>query len=156
MIWLVWLCRLALAAVFIIAGVPKILEPHEFAVAVFRYQMAPYAVINLVALILPWLELLAGLALLGVPRLRNAANLIITGLLLFFTVAISINLYRGIDIACGCFTVNAEAGHMGWWNILRNVSLLAACAILWRTNQKISGAGVPSPRIHRPEGRPAP
>jgi uncharacterized membrane protein YphA (DoxX/SURF4 family) len=130
--WIVWLCRLVLAAVFIGASLPKILQPHEFAVAVFRYQMAPYELVNLVALILPWIELTSGIALLCIPKLRDAANLLITGMLLFFTVAISINLYRGIDIACGCFTVNAEAEHMGWWNIVRNVSLLVACAILWR------------------------
>ncbi|OGV40587.1 MAG: hypothetical protein A2X46_18995 [Lentisphaerae bacterium GWF2_57_35] len=129
--WIVWLCRLALAAVFIGASIPKIIQPHDFALAVFRYQMAPYELVNLVALILPWIELTAGIALLLIPKLRAAANLLIAGMLAFFTVAISINLYRGIDIACGCFTVNAEAGHMGWLNLARNIALLAACAFLW-------------------------
>ena len=129
--WFALACRVILAAVFIGASLPKIWQPHEFALAVFRYQMVPYALVNVLALILPWIELLAGMALLFSARLRDSANLLISGMLLVFTVAISFNLYRGIDIACGCFTVNAEASHMGALNVVRNLLLLAACGVVW-------------------------
>lgn len=122
--WLVWLFRLALAAIFIVAAVPKILQPHEFALAVFRYQILPYGLINLMAICLPWIELFSGLALIFVPRLRDAALLVITGLLVIFTAAIGLNLYRGISIACGCFTVSAEAEHAGWTNLARNTAFI--------------------------------
>ncbi len=123
------LARLILAAVFIGAAIPKILDPPGFALAVFRYQILPDSLINLAALFLPWLELVAALALLGVRRLRDSATLIIAGLLAIFTLAIALNLYRGIDVACGCFTVKAGARHMGALNLLRNLGLLVLCAL---------------------------
>jgi len=121
--------RWALAAVFLAAAVPKILTPHDFAVAVFRYQMLPHSLVNLAALFLPWLELLSALALVAVPSWRDAALVVLGGLLLVFTAAIAFNLYRGIDIACGCFTVKPGARHMGWWNLGRNFLLILAALI---------------------------
>jgi uncharacterized membrane protein len=118
--------RWVLAAVFIAAALPKICSPHDFAVAVFRYQMLPYAWVNAAALFLPWLELLCAVALIAAPRFRDAALTMILGLLLVFTAAIAINLYRGIDTACGCFTVKPGARHMGWWNLGRNAVLILA------------------------------
>jgi hypothetical protein len=100
--------------------------PADFAVAVFRYQMLPYAWVNAAALFLPWLELLCAVALIAAPRFRDAALTMILGLLLVFTAAIAINLYRGIDTACGCFTVKPGARHMGWWNLGRNAVLILA------------------------------
>lgn len=127
--------RWTLAAVFFAAAVPKILSPHDFAVAVFRYQMLPYPLVNLAALFLPWLELVCAAALVAAPRWREAARLILLGLLVVFTAAIAFNLYRGIDIACGCFTVKPGARHMGWWNLGRNALLIAA-AVFARPRQE--------------------
>ena len=118
--------RWALAAVFFAAALAKIASPHDFAVAVFRYQMLPYALVNVVALFLPWMELLCAVALVAAPRFRDAALTMILGMLLVFTAAIAFNLYRGIDTACGCFTVKPGARHMGWWNLGRNALLLLA------------------------------
>ncbi len=123
--------RWALAAVFFAAALPKIYSPHDFAVAVFRYQMLPYALVNAVALFLPWLELLCAIALVAAPRWREAALTMILGLLIVFTAAIAINLYRGIDTACGCFTVKPGARHMGWWNLGRNALLILAGLGAW-------------------------
>lgn len=118
--------RWGLAAVFAAAAAAKIASPHDFAVAVFRYQMLPYPLVNLAALFLPWLELVCAVALVAAPRWRGAALTILLGLLIFFTAAIAFNLYRGIDTACGCFTVKPGARHMGWWNLGRNAVLILA------------------------------
>lgn len=123
--------RWTLAAVFAAAAVPKILSPHDFAVVVFRYQMLPYPLVNLAALFLPWLELVCAVALVAAPRWREAALTLLGGLLLVFTAAIAFNLYRGIDIACGCFTVKPGARHMGWWNLGRNALLILAAWLAW-------------------------
>lgn len=128
------LATLLLAAVFLAACVPKILHPHDFALAIYRYQLAPSSVINLAAIYLPWLELTAALALLF-PRWRIAAAWLVVAMLLLFIVAVSINLYRGLDIACGCFTLQADAHKMGWWNVARNVGLLAAAGYIIRKSR---------------------
>ena len=126
-----WLCRLILAAVFLLASVPKIIEPHEFAVAVFRYQLLPDATVNLMAIFLPWIELVAALAIL-VPRTSAAAAAILLGLLVIFTAAISIDLVRGIDISCGCFTLDANAGTIGGWEVVRDLALATIAGfVLW-------------------------
>ena len=124
--------RWILAAVFAAAAFPKIVQPAEFALAIYRYQLVPHAVINLMAVFLPWLELVCAVALVVGTRRRKGALLLVMALLLIFTAAISINLYRGIDIACGCFSVNATKGHLGWWSLLRNTTLLILTGLAWR------------------------
>ncbi|OQW96500.1 MAG: hypothetical protein BWK77_04445 [Verrucomicrobia bacterium A1] len=129
--WIAPACRLIVAAVFIAAGIPKILEPHAFAIAVFRYQMLPFSLVNLMAIFLPWIELVAGIALLS-PRSRGGAAAIILAMLIVFTVAIAVSQARGINIACGCFSVDPDAKHIGWWNLARNVGLIAMTVVGWR------------------------
>ena len=125
------ICRVILAAIFLLASVPKIIAPQEFAVAVFRYQLLPDAAINLMAIFLPWIELVAAIAIL-IPRTSAAAAAIFFGLLAVFTVAISIDLVRGIDISCGCFTLDADAGPIGWWEVVRDVGFLTLAGfVLW-------------------------
>jgi hypothetical protein len=127
----IMICRMILAAVFLLASAPKIVAPHEFAVAVFRYQLLPDAAINLMAILLPWIEFVAAVAIL-IPRTRAAAAAILFGLLAVFTAAISIDLVRGINISCGCFTLAANAGPIGWWEVIRDVGFLALAGfVLW-------------------------
>jgi len=125
------ICRLFLAAIFLLASVPKIIAPQEFAVAVYRYQLLPDDAINLAAIFLPWIELVAAITIL-IPRTSAASAAIFFGMLVVFTVAISIDLIRGIDISCGCFTLDADAGPIGWWEVVRDVGFLAVAGfVLW-------------------------
>ena len=55
--------RLILAVIFLLASAPKIIAPREFAIAVFHYQLLPDAAINLMAIFLPWIELVAAIAI---------------------------------------------------------------------------------------------
>jgi putative oxidoreductase len=73
---------------------------------IYNYRLLPGSLINAVALLMPWLELLAGLALiLGVWR-REAA-IVVGVLLIVFLVAIGVNLARGHAVDCGCFDVRS-------------------------------------------------
>ena len=127
------ICRLALAAIFLLASIPKIIAPQEFALAIFRYQLLPDAAINLMAIFLPWVELVAAIAIL-LPSTSDGAAALLFGLLAVFTAAIAINLIRGIDISCGCFTLDPDAGPIGWWEVARDVGFLAMAGfVLWGT-----------------------
>jgi len=120
-----WFARLALAAVFLGACAAKIRDPEAFALAVYRYRLLPGGFVNTIAILLPWIELTSGLAVLSSrPRLRAAGALLITGMLAVFTIAISLNLLRGIEASCGCFTTRADAAVSDTWNLLRNGGLL--------------------------------
>ena len=125
---LTWLARLIVGGFFIAASVHKIIDPAAFAKSIYNYQILPSAFINVSAILLPWLEMVCGLALILWPSFRRASAALILAMLVVFTIAIIAALVRGIDIACGCFSSTPEAGHMGWWNVLRNVCLIKLCA----------------------------
>ena len=121
----IWAARLAVAGLFLAACIAKIRDPEAFALAVSRYRILPDEFVNLVALILPWIELTAGLAVLAAPaRLRAAGALFIAGMLTVFTIAISLNLLRGIEASCGCFSTRADAAVSDGWNLVRNGALI--------------------------------
>jgi uncharacterized membrane protein YphA (DoxX/SURF4 family) len=118
------MARLLLLLLFVIASVPKLLAPQEFALIIFRYHLLPAELINVFALLLPWLEIFGAVVLL-LPTWRSAGALILSTMLVIATVAIAISLVRGLDIDCGCFTLKPGASHIGVWNIFRNLALLA-------------------------------
>ena len=102
--WLTVRVQIALGAIFVIAALPKIADPPSFAHMIYNYRLVPSSLINFSALVMPWVELLAGLALiLGVWR--TAARNVVGILLAVFIIAISINLFRDNAIDCGCFNV---------------------------------------------------
>lgn len=128
--WLKLICRLVLAALFIWAAQYKIREPDVFALAIFRFRLLPYSLINISAICLPWIELIAAVLLLIAPkRWREAAAAVIWAMLLVFTVGIGLNLMRGADISCGCFSGSTDDSPISLWNIARNMTLLVVASI---------------------------
>jgi putative oxidoreductase len=102
---LVLLFRIILGVTFIYASLDKIANPDQFARIVYNYKILPGFLINIFAVTLPWVEFFAGLFLIfGV--FTESASLLISFLLVIFVVAISINLYRGINLNCGCFSTD--------------------------------------------------
>ncbi len=96
--------RLGVAALFILAAWPKLLDPAAFSVAVHNYRLLPPPGSALVGHFLPWLELVTAVALLlPRPRLRQGAWLLATLLSALFLLAQSTAWARGLDISCGCF-----------------------------------------------------
>ena len=66
--WVVGLSRVAIGLVFLAAARPKIADPAAFPPQVHHYRLTPFGLENLLAITLPWVELMAALAiLLGVP-----------------------------------------------------------------------------------------
>jgi uncharacterized membrane protein YphA (DoxX/SURF4 family) len=115
-------CRLILAIIFFYASIEKIADPGEFAVAIYNYQLLPDIAVNVLAVILPWLEIIIATCLLTGFYVRGAA-LISSALFLTFATALTINLLRGLDISCGCF--GASSGNINWFYLGRDLSLLA-------------------------------
>ena len=123
--------RLTLAGIFIYASLDKIAHPAAFAKDVYNYQILPDALINLTALVLPWLELFLGLCLLVGIWLPGAV-LTVNGLMVVFLAALVFNLARGLDINCGCFSTGSEAPAMSaGWYLLRDVGFFAVGVFLF-------------------------
>lgn len=147
--WLTIRVQLALGAIFVVAALPKIADPPSFAHMIYNYRILPGGLVNLSALIMPWVELLAGLALiLGVWT--RGARTIITLLLVTFILAISINLLRGNAIDCGCFDTSAanktydERIRDMWIVVLRDLGMLLMVAQLWWSERRRPVVGVVS------------
>jgi uncharacterized membrane protein YphA (DoxX/SURF4 family) len=139
--WLTVRVQFVLAAFFVVAGISKIVDPPGFAHEIHNYKMVPGALVNAMALILPWIEVVTGAALfLGIVR-RTAAK-ILAVLLLVFIVALGVNLARGHPVDCGCFgtstvqKTDAERLRDMKIAIARDVGLLILSAqILWATRR---------------------
>jgi len=95
--------RIVVGIIFLLASVTKIANPESFAQEIAHYNIMPYYTLNLFALILPWIELIASIFLITGIRLR-ANSAIIGVLLLIFIIAVGIALAKGLNIDCGCHT----------------------------------------------------
>lgn len=122
--------RWILGIVFIYASFHKILYPAAFAEAVYRYQILPDWLINLAALVLPWLELFLG-AFLIIGLWMPGAVVISNILFIIFMGALSYNMARGLDISCGCFSTSATEGAADIWTVLRDGMFMAVSFYLF-------------------------
>jgi uncharacterized membrane protein YphA (DoxX/SURF4 family) len=117
------LCRLALGGIFIYASLDKIAHPLEFAKIIANYAILPDFLLTLPALVLPWLELVAGLLLVAGVWTRSSA-LLLSLLLLVFILALGFNALRGISMSCGCFSTSASDTESAWVLIFRDLLIL--------------------------------
>ncbi len=125
---LLWYALLLIVSgFFLVAAVPKIINPGEFSVAIENYRLFPWAVVPFLAFYVPWLELVCGVAI-WVSPFAKAAVAVLMGLLAAFTIALSITWSRGIDIDCGCFGEGSNGLPLA---VLRNFLLMGVCAGLW-------------------------
>lgn len=102
--WIDLGARWILGLTFIYASLHKIVSPDAFAKIVYGYDIFPHILINWIAIVIPFIELFTGLAIIFGVYPRSAA-IIINGLLFMFIVLISANLVRGHEFDCGCFSV---------------------------------------------------
>ena len=139
--WVHLALRLALGGFFVYASLDKIADPATFARIVYQWQIAGPVPSNLAAVILPWVEALAGVLLIAGLWKREAAA-VIAVLLLVFIVAAGSVMARGIDVGnSGCFST-AKAEEPAWWTgvgwflVSRNLVLLGAALVLIRVEQR--------------------
>ena len=149
------LARLVLSGTFAMAALPKIRDPLSFANSVAAFQVVGPDLSNLVALLLPWLELIAALGLLT-PWLQRSSGLCI-GFILFVFIALHASTWmHGFDIDCGGFCTGSDEGLDYLWLMLRNCGLFAACVFVsisdFRNSQpsiKPPASGSLSPQSNR-------
>ena len=122
--WFELASRWILGLTFIYASYNKILFPAEFAKIIYGYDLFPAVLINLIAITLPFLELVTGLALIAGVYPRSAV-LIVNVLMVAFIILLTINLIRGHEFNCGCFELqNSEDSASSHTTILRDLFYL--------------------------------
>jgi len=123
-------CRILLGVVFLYASWGKIIDPAAFADIIANYQIVSPNVGRLTALFLPYLELVCG-AFLIINHWPRGSALLVAGMMLVFMAALGYNIYRGIDVDCGCFTLTEGATGNMWLYLVRDILFLAmAIAVL--------------------------
>jgi uncharacterized membrane protein YphA (DoxX/SURF4 family) len=120
--------RILVGGIFILAGIPKIIDPAAFSQTIANYQILPEALVNPAAIFLPWLELITGALIIAGIWLKGAL-VIYNLLMLTFISVLTYNTMRGLDISCGCFSqANGEVINIG--TIIRDGLIIVPSAYL--------------------------
>jgi uncharacterized membrane protein YphA (DoxX/SURF4 family) len=97
--------RWLLGVLMLWAAVSKLANPTEFLSSIYAYKTPlPRSLLQVAAVVLPWLELLCGLLLMANVWSETALAVVI-GLLVIFVLATGQAWARGLDISCGCFNL---------------------------------------------------
>jgi putative oxidoreductase len=116
------LCQILIGLLFAWSGLAKLGDIQSFADQVHNFRIMPVALEHLVAMTLPWIELVASLALVLGIRARPAAVLV-TLLLAVFTLGVAQAMVRGLDFECGCFGT-ADGTTVGFKKLGQNLVML--------------------------------
>jgi uncharacterized membrane protein len=134
------LALLAVAGIFLYAGISKITAPADFARAIELYRIVPHTPALITALYLPWLEIGCAFALF-IRALRGGALALLTLCSAVFTAAIASALVRGLDISCGCFGADGATGRTALLISLARAALLAlVCGALFLRHARATAA----------------
>ena len=121
------ICQLVIGGIFAMAGLAKVGDLGAFAEQVHNFRLAPVALENLLAMTLPWIEVVAALALILGIRARAGA-VVTAALMAVFTVAVALALVRGLDIECGCFSTG-DASRVGLVKLAQNLGMLGVAVM---------------------------
>lgn len=119
---------LLIGAVFVYAGVNKLVDLNKFASDVYAFRLLPWNGAVAVAFYLPWLEVLCGVALQW-QRMYAGALLILMTMTGGFMATVASAIARGLDVSCGCFGRQSAEGL--WVTLMLDAALLAGLGALW-------------------------
>jgi uncharacterized membrane protein YphA (DoxX/SURF4 family) len=111
-------------------------SPDQFATIVYGYDVFPHQIINVLAVVVPFVELVCGITLIT-GLLKRSGLLLINAMLVGFIFLISFNLIRGHEFDCGCFSLGETKGvWSSIWLLARDLVMLGAGIYLFRVFDK--------------------
>jgi putative oxidoreductase len=134
--WVYHGSRLVLGGLFLYAGALKAGDVTAFAQTIGAYRIFPPAGNILVAVTLPYVEILAGILLVLNARVRPAALLLGTLTSVFILVLLSV-IVRGVEVNCGCFGAADKASPTT--ALARDAVLLLLAAATYRLRGQQQG-----------------
>ena len=127
--------RIIIGGIFLISGLAKISDPIRFMLTLREFRLIPEIIVLSTAIYLPWLEFILGLFIL-VGIMHRTASLILSGIIVSFTLAIASVILRGFEIDCGCFGLLADMLKLpdmaDYKAVIRNVILLGICFSIFK------------------------
>ena len=122
--------QLVCGLIFLAAALPKIADLSAFSGSIHNFHLEPFipmAATNVLAMTIPWVELVAGLALLAGVRPRAGA-FVCTSLLAVLTIGVVAAMARGLSFDCGCFGKTGSAA-IGAKKLVENLAMMAVGVI---------------------------
>lgn len=92
--------RTILGLMFVVAGVIKLSDPQQFAIVIDAFGIMPWGLVVPMSLVLPVIEVVAGIGLVFDVRYSLSTIAILT---LLFLAVLGYGLHLGLDIDCGCY-----------------------------------------------------
>jgi uncharacterized membrane protein YphA (DoxX/SURF4 family) len=138
------LARIGLGCLFLCSALPKIRQPYDFLHDVYNYEIVGPRLGLLIAMSLPWMELLAAVCLLS-GIFISGALLVCVGMAAMFSFVVTWALYQGLDISCGCFGSGTEK--------ITYLTLIRALIVLLLSTAAYVGVFFSSPQTHWRTGR---
>ena len=131
--------RLLFGALFIVSGALKAVDPGVFLLDVRSFQVLRDPWAAWLAMTLPWLEIISGLALVLGGLARGALVIFLISIALFIG-ALAQAWARGLDVTCGCF--GRSENHTDFpAQIGFDALLLVAGGFLWWMQMELAKAG---------------
>jgi putative oxidoreductase len=119
--------QILLGLLFVYAALAKISDVPAMAREVHNFHLVPLWSEHLIAMTVPWVELVAGLAM--VLEISPRAGAWVCGaLLIVFTVGVAAAMARGLSFECGCFGT-ASGMRVGWSKLGENAAMLVLAAL---------------------------
>ncbi len=120
-----------MGGLFVYASLEKLFNQEAFSKAIFYYKFLPDILINIFAIVIPYIELFSGILLI-IGIYKRGSSFLISFLLFIFIIALTQAYIKGLDISCGCFsleTVGQKSDIL--LRIFEDILLLAASVIIF-------------------------
>jgi hypothetical protein len=125
-----------LGSMFVYSATGKLADYRRSSRSILAYRILPEAVAVGAGLLLPWVELAAGVSLLSAPAWRSG-SIVATSLGLVFLLASGSVLARKIDVSCGCAASSTDRVSL--------ITCARACAIVAAGSVLLAGRASPLP-----------
>jgi putative oxidoreductase len=121
---------LAIAVIFVYAGIDKIRDPLQFADSIYAFAILPAVFVNLLAMGLPVFEIASGL-LIFAPWSRRIGALAVAVTSLIFFLALLSALLRGLTLDCGCFGSGTPSRPRMWMELGLDAVLFSSSLFIY-------------------------
>ncbi len=115
--------RVILGFLFLYASLDKIIYPSKFAEVIYNYRLLPVELVNICAILVPWIEVFIGIMLL-IGIWVDASAFMLSSITFVFTFMIISAIFRGLNIECGCFSLDAEGSLVSWKRVIEDIFIL--------------------------------
>lgn len=130
--------RILIGTLFVFSGLLKYSDLASFNETIEAFRIIPSrysSIIYFFTISIPSIEIICGIALIC-NHFRKKMCMILLVLMIIFTIAVSIDIHRGIIIDCGCFGILDIFGKLSLSKIFFNMSIVLLLIVIYFKSDK--------------------